>query len=349
MEMTIHTQRERQVTFADELAFTKIKQVLQVLRRGNHFTQGYLDIQELWAKGFMMLAERIRGAGRIRLADPLPSMAQQVAANRPSTLLQALPLFRLPYSSTWFEWDPQERRADEKQFRPNGLTVPRFEGVLLEALEPTLRHFCAIPVWRHFVSDIPMMPSTVMVFDFRPEAQPTDKEVEQHLYALLDHNHKAGGGYFKDLQRNMDEALAMAEFGLRCRTLQNPFLDGALVWLERRDPAMYAQLEREAAIDTSGDARFLVAILALLHARNATERTPVKAGGGTRIRIGGPPLMAHHVMSLDLSRVADNRIGAGSATERRAHLVRGHFKIRKTTRTPEGIDLFWWNPHIRGG
>lgn len=97
MEMTIHTQRERQATFADELAFTKIKQVLQVLRRGNHFTQGYLDIQELWAKGFIMLAERIRGAGRIRLADPLPSMAQQVAANRPSTLLQALPLYRLPY------------------------------------------------------------------------------------------------------------------------------------------------------------------------------------------------------------------------------------------------------------
>lgn len=30
MEMTIHTQRERQATFADELAFTKIKQVLQV-------------------------------------------------------------------------------------------------------------------------------------------------------------------------------------------------------------------------------------------------------------------------------------------------------------------------------
>lgn len=349
MEAMLTTKRERQATFADELAFTKIKQVFQILRRGNHFTRGYLDIQDLWAKGFMMLAERIRGAGRIRLTDPVSSMAQQVAANRPSTLLQALPLYRLPYSSTWFEWDPQERRADEKQFAPNGLTVPRFEGVLLEALEPTLRRFCAIPVWRHFVSDIPLMPSTVMVFDFRPEGRPTESEIEQHLYVLLDHNHKTGGGYFKDVQRNMDEALAMAEFGLRCRMLQNPFLDSALVRLERRDPAMYARLEQEAAIDTSGDARFVVAILALLHARNATERTPVKADGGTRIRFDGPPLMAHHVMSLNLSRVAGNRISGGNNTERRAHLVRGHFKIRKTTRTPEGVDLFWWNPHIRGG
>jgi hypothetical protein len=29
--------------------------------------------------------------------------------------------------------------------------------------------------------------------------------------------------------------------------------------------------------------------------------------------------------------------------------VRGHFKIRKNNKTPEGVDLFWWNPHIRGG
>ena len=346
--MTITTQRERQATFADQLSFTKIKQVLQVLRRGNHFTQGYPDIQGLWAKGFLRLAEEISTAGRLRLADPLPSMAQQVSVNRPSTLLQALPLCRLPYQSTWIEWAPEDRRADEALFVPNGLTAPKYEGVLLLALESSLRHFGAIPVWRHATSDIPMMPSSVMVFDFRPEAQPTDKDIEERVCILLDHHYRQSG-YCRELQKDMDEAVALAELGLRCVTIRNPLLIEALDQLERRDSQMLARLDHEAEVDTSGDARFIMAVLALLNARNATERTSVKTGAADRIRIGGPPLMAHHVVSLDLSRVACNRVTGGTLIERRAHLVRGHFKVRKTTRTPEGVNLFWWNPHIRSG
>lgn len=348
MDVTITTQRERRATFADQLAFTKIKQVLQVLRRGNHFTQGYPDIQALWAKGFLRLADEIRTAGRLRLADPVPSMSQQVSVNRPSTLLQALPLCRLPYQSTWIEWAPEDRRADEALFVPNGLTVPKYEGVLLFALEPSLRRFGAIPVWRHATCDIPMMPSMVMVFDFRPESQPTKEDIEERVCTLLDRHHRQSG-YCKELQKDMKEAVALAELGLRCVTIRNPLHVEALDQLEYRDHQMLTRLDHEAEVDTSGDARFIMAVLALLNARNATERTPVKAEGSNRIRIGGPPLMAHHVVSLDLSRIARNRLKGETVAERRAHLVRGHFKVRKTARNPEGVDLFWWNPHVRRG
>lgn len=348
MGSVLTTARERQPTFADELVITKPKQAIQILRRANHFTLAYPDIQELWAKGLQALSETIRSAGRLRLVDPVPSMAQQVAANRPTTLLDAMPLCRLPYPVTWMEWDPVERRADDALFERNGLTVPKHEGMLMLALEPTLQRFAAVPVWKHFINDIPVMPAKVMLFDFRPEAQPSDKEVEERVFALLDADSRKYG-YLKTAQADMDEAVAMAKFGLRCLVARNPLLVDALNQLDRRDPMMAAQLDREAEADISGDGRFIVATLALLHARNATDREKVRAGGGKPIKFGGPALLAHHRVGLNLSRVSANRVAVGTAAERRAHLVRGHFKVRKTSRTPEGVDLFWWNPHVRGG
>jgi len=347
METAVATQRERLPTFADELAFTKLKQAFQVLRRGNHFSFAYPDIEKMWAQGFLRLSEFIRSAGRLRLVDPVSSMAQQVAANRPTTLVEAMPLCRLPYQFTWIEWNPEERRADMAQFVPNGLTVPKHEGMLLLALEPTLQYFAAIPVWKHTTCEIPVTPSRVMVFDFRSEAQPTDKAIEERVCGLLDMDRQKWG-YFKGLQSDIDEVVAMATFGLRCSTVRNPLILEALDLLERRDSSMLARLDRDAESDTSGDGRFIVAVLALLHARNATEREEVRAGGGARIRVGGPPLSPHHRVCLNLSRIAGNRVRGGTAVERRAHLVRGHFKVRKTSRTPEGVDLFWWNPHLRG-
>jgi hypothetical protein len=348
MEAAIKTARERRPTFADELVITKLKQGLQVLRRGNHFTIGYPDIQELWAKGLLTLSETIRSAGRLRLVDPVPSMAQQVAANRPTTLLDAMPLCRLPYPVTWMEWDPVERRADDALFEGNGLTVPKHEGMLMLALEPTLQRFAVVPVWKHAINDIPVMPSKVMLFDFRPEAQPSDKEVEDRVFALLDADSRKHG-YLKTAHSDMDEAVAMAKFGLRCHVTRNPVLMDALDQLDRRDPMMVARLDRDAESDISGDGRFIMAVLALLHARNATDREKVRAGGGKPIKFGGPALLAHHRVCLNLSRVSANRVAVGTTAERRAHLVRGHFKVRKTSRTPEGVDLFWWNPHVRGG
>jgi hypothetical protein len=348
MDAFIATKRERQPTFADELVFTKRKQALQVLRRSNHLSLAYPGMQEMWATGLLQLSELIRSAGRLRLVDPVSSMAQQVAANRPTTLIEAMPMCRLPYQFTWLEWSPEERRADTALFIPNGLTMPKHEGMLLLAMEPTLRQFAAIPVWKHAGNDIPVMPSLIMRFDFRPEADPSDRDVEERVCAVLDHDYRTRG-YSKVVQTDMDEAMALARLGKRCTVVRNPFLTEALALLERRDPLMLARLDGDAEVDMSGDGRFIVAALALLHARNATEREQARAGGGPRMRVGGPPLLPHHRVCLNLSRVAGNRVGGTTVAERRAHLVRGHFKVRKTSRTPEGVDLFWWNPHLRSG
>lgn len=65
-----------------------------------------------------------------------------------------------------------------------------------------------------------------------------------------------------------------------------------------------------------------------------------------RAKRGNPPLLGAQPVTIDVSREQRRYLRSGGAgfnrDAARAHLVRGHFKLRAT-------GVFWWSPFMRGG
>jgi hypothetical protein len=106
------------------------------------------------------------------------------------------------------------------------------------------------------------------------------------------------------------------------------------------------RLSREQARSFwAGDTRYLCAVLALLHSRNASETSLVEFAklNQRRERQGKSMLFSYHLVGIPSRykrrNIADDHEPSG--IELRAHFVRGHFKIRRT-------GVFFWNAFQRG-
>ncbi len=90
-----------------------------------------------------------------------------------------------------------------------------------------------------------------------------------------------------------------------------------------------------------------ITLLLLLNCKNVLidqEVVPKSYGPPRTYRKGSPkPLFSYHYLKLPLSRSQERSVSSGdcSRLEARAHLVRGHFKLRKS-------GLYWWSPFVRG-
>jgi hypothetical protein len=107
------------------------------------------------------------------------------------------------------------------------------------------------------------------------------------------------------------------------------------------------QMTRMAQYDLGSEWRFVLALLTILNSRNlisyGEESDPSKQNKA-RSKKGKPLLLSHREINLDLSPAMKKRLYAGAGQGSRntpvAHIVRGHWKLRKT-------GLFWWSPHTR--
>lgn len=94
-----------------------------------------------------------------------------------------------------------------------------------------------------------------------------------------------------------------------------------------------------------GELMFWLSALALLNTRNVgrSETVDVSKVNKGRIKRGVLPLLGYENCRIDQGRKsgrsADNDNGKQGG--KRAHFVRGHFKLRKT-------GVFWWRPAMRG-
>lgn len=97
--------------------------------------------------------------------------------------------------------------------------------------------------------------------------------------------------------------------------------------------------------DIKGEAPFVQCILAMLNSRNCLENQPVDLTklNKARRRRGHPEFATYSVTHLKLSRGMTRLAQSHGMTREQArqHMVRGHFKIRKT-------GVFWWSPFLRG-
>lgn len=106
----------------------------------------------------------------------------------------------------------------------------------------------------------------------------------------------------------------------------------------------YDLIHQLARSDWAGEVAYLLAVIGLMNARNATERTPSNLVKLNRARSkrGERPLFEHHVLKIHERQ--QRRIGAErghSYATMRGHFVSGHWKTRKT-------GIYFWRPFQRG-
>jgi hypothetical protein len=115
---------------------------------------------------------------------------------------------------------------------------------------------------------------------------------------------------------------------------------------KERGPIDPGHLVWQAAIeDIIGEPGMLQSVILLINSRNLTSAENITISGRLdrqRMRKGREPLFDYTKIQIKLSRTLTQRAGAaGEQSPSRMHVVRGHFKVRKS-------GIYWWSNHTRG-
>lgn len=103
-----------------------------------------------------------------------------------------------------------------------------------------------------------------------------------------------------------------------------------------------SERDRKGLHGTAGLCILFTALLNCKNLRTETVRLPEYKQAARKAK-GKLPLYEYKILNLDLNKVQERQVQEGlcSRTEARLHLVRGHFKKRKS-------GLYWWAPFLRG-
>jgi hypothetical protein len=93
--------------------------------------------------------------------------------------------------------------------------------------------------------------------------------------------------------------------------------------------------------DWIGEPGFLIAALALMNSRNASETVLTEPHNKPRKSAGKPLLFSYRLVCIPQRYQARHLVVGDDPAQLRAHFVRGHFKVRKT-------GVFFWSAYQRG-
>lgn len=280
--------------------------------------------------GIPEVAERILEAERFVFDLEAKAAIVQIAESKPSALLTALPLCRLPFSKCWFEW-PGEWVGGKPDVSPESTETPRTFGVLLEAVDSTHQRFSASFVW-----------------DFKPHG------AVEHLFKLSGHTINvctvalrvdwADWEDFTEI-RVANEAEAASAIQATLTSFVPPHARGLITTLRETNPAAVQEFVESNLEDIRGEICYVIAALCLLNTKNYvnTQQADLAKINKARVRNRKAPRMSYSTVKIRLSRherTASQAIGM-TREEMRRHVVRGHFKIRRS-------GIYWWRPFVRG-
>jgi predicted component of type VI protein secretion system len=298
---------------------------------------------------FEEVKRAVASAVRFVLDREVVTAAHLVTEAMPSSILQGLPLCRLPYPTTWFEYAGNDRPG----FAELGSAIPHRVGLLCEAAPDSSDELTAHVIWRNERKggSLELCPVALLI-DLSPEgclardpkvALQKRGAVAEGLQRVLLASNQRHNLKIAANPRELEAALALSNrtFFVTSRY----FAPLARAVIEHAGAAALEQLLTFSRANAESEAGLLLGILMLLNTRNGTTRQPADLVelNAARVKRGVRPLLEHWTLTLRLSEAQSRSLArAGvAAHEMRAHLVRGHFKIRRT-------GIYWWSPHIRG-
>jgi hypothetical protein len=302
---------------------------------------GTLD-DRLYRGAFTALAGQVRAAQRFDLSPEVMQSAFTIAHSAIGAQLRALPLCKLPFQRTWFEW-PGGFAGVPSQRTDTYALVPKRLGALVE-VDASMQRGSMAYAWIHPEQGVNLCPLMV-TFDWRADAEPVPDITDHQAW-----HQDATDEVWADMaarfprvanSRREDVVADNLRFGLIVNPIMQSFVD-----IASSKPRAYQLLMNAAGKDIEGEPTMLRAAIMLLNSRNLAEHeprpTPPKLNAA-RARRGKPPLLSYTHVRVRLTRALAARAGmaADARQPSRLHLVRGHFKIRAT-------GVYWWSPFARG-
>lgn len=257
--------------------------------------------------------------------------------SKPSSLTEAAFQFaRLPYSQCWIEWPT----PSVQPLLPNQIRTSR-TGVLLVDTKP--RGFMALTAWSYSKETWRQGLQNNGVTQL-------SKVGWSEMCALIDFEDSPSNS-MRIWERHADpkEDAAAAELerhiGFRVIGPQTEAARQHFGYDELRQ--VYGRELAEAKLlDVAQEVKPLIGMLILLNSKNCLSLKSIEPPAQfnkARVKRGRLPLISYTNVNISLGR-RDSRQASThgvSAEDIRQHLVRGHFKIRKT-------GVYWWRNHIRG-
>jgi hypothetical protein len=316
---------------------------------------------------FAFVAEKIKQAQRFVVAPEARSAIRSLLTSRPSSLVTALSFARLPYPVCWFEWAPPEDAGPihegQRKVAKVGALFQQIGGPLelsfftawkfhADAREDP--RFDDFPRWRDAAQF--GISSVAAGFDFsnfdseptllsKPEWMQRKRgpiESREQLQTIRDDARNS----IKWALKSEEEHEALLSIEKRCfyRVMREIGGDELLTIAGEIGGGAYIN---SAIKDVSDELGHMIATLVLMNSKNCVEVRPVEPPpklNKARRKAGKTELLPYSTVEITLNRAAARASAAASDAEREAmrlHLVRGHFKVRKT-------GVFWWHHFMRG-
>lgn len=316
-------------------------------------------------------------AQRFVLSDDVAAAGFQVMQAKPSSVLAAMPLCRLPYPNMWVEFSGGlALRMGESDHRdPTRAPAPDKVGCLIESDDEGGQAVFMTWAWMHKQTGINVGPFGVVV-DWHRDADVRETVHRMIAEVTAEVGHNGGGMMPLLIERAKRGWLAAPPPAAEVLTSLNrrewkrhahstkeqeaaqALIRHAAVFVSRhawplfiqagdsmlRDPTIVDVLQGWET-DIEGEAPFMEAIIAMMNSKNAVEHVPADLAklNRSRAKRGRAPFLDHAVTQLTMSRRMARAVAAGTVTREAAsqHDVRGHFKLRRT-------GVFWWTPFERG-
>lgn len=287
----------------------------------------------IMSKTYGWWTQALRNSQRFVLDANVTSAINDVAQGRPSSILEAKDYIRLPFDECWFEWPESARKGQQfdlvigDAMNRQG-TVRRMGFLCKQESDGTIKVQMA---WQaHSKSDIIQTSPFIMVWNQTSQMrlENTDEELHAMRPEVAKKEFEAvriiGGWIAMELSSFQAQAYPEAS--------------------RKRFKQSVLQNMNTFKSDWAGEARFFAALLIMLNTKNGVEirSSDMATLNKARVKSGKLPLYEHRVVQLRRSaRERNAASGNSGGVTPRAHLVRGHFKIRAS-------GVFWWSRFVRG-
>ena len=300
--------------------------------------------------------QRLQTAQRFVLDAEFAAVAEALSDDY-GGLVRAFPHCRLPYPSCWFE----VAQADRPRFMAAGIQAPSMQvapkrvGWLCTATRPDLSAWRTHLFWSLQHADNSLTTSAAgvaMDCDLtKPVRELTSEEASKprdFYYPQLFTAHARRTTHPGWQGAAISERLTMAAH-VRPYVPDYGLPEGLEELGDRTTVTEVLKMLFDLArSDWAGEIQYLLAVIGMLNARNATELVHVDRTkmNRARVRNGKLPFFEHKVLRIHHKR--HQRVYDGATpppaeghAPMRQHFCRGHWKVRKT-------GIFFWSPHMRG-
>jgi hypothetical protein len=322
-------------------------------------------IDEAFGGAFTKLVPDMKDAQCFVMSSDVTAAVEEVCMSKPSSMLGALQHMRVPYPRMWVEWEPDSR---SKLVHHNDKPAPKRMGCFIMTDKHGNRG-TAVYMWEHRLLDVPAEEEITLdpfgiIFDWsdgqeepvmvqyaRIIGMPIERPTWEKKYTQNREAFKEGllrGSKWRKLvnfDKELDAYMTLEKCSAiiplsYCKTLFESEVGHRLL---RPGKKMYEDFME----DLEGEFAYTEAFLLLLNSKNTPieqKRDDFTRLNKARAKNRKRPLKEFITTHLRVSKVVGNRAASmGMSREAaRLHLVRGHFKTKKS-------GVYWWSPHVRGG